>query len=162
MKKTQITLAAMAALATSLAFGTAATAGENTDMKTWARSAGHTISKEMRYPTAAYRQNREGASVFHITVNRDGDITKSTLTQKNKNRTLNSAAKRALKRVDFPDLPSGYDGEELTFSLRMNYAIANSVDEARKLQRVGTVTSKQVAENSSATGATLKILDQAD
>ncbi|MBL4836930.1 MAG: TonB family protein [Kordiimonadaceae bacterium] len=162
MKKTQKTLAAMAVLAMGFSFGTAANAGESTDMKSWATSASNTISNAMRYPTAAYRQNREGASVFHITVNREGDITKSTLTQKNRSGILNSAAKRALKRVDFPELPSGYEGEELTFSLRMNYAIANSAEEARKLQRVGTVTGRQVAENRSATGATLKILDQAD
>ena len=156
------TLAALAVAAMGLSFGTAVNAGETTDLNSWSKNAGHSISKAMYYPYAAYRLGREGAPTFHVTVNREGDITNSELTVKNGGRVIATAAKRALKKVDFPDLPSGYDGEELTFALTMNYAIAYSETGAKRLESRGTVTSKQVAQNGSATGVALRILNQAD
>ncbi len=142
-----------AAVASGLLFSASAQAGEPHTIKDWAQEAGKQISKKMSYSTISLRRNQTGATQFHVTVDRDGNILDQEMVTKTKYGLINSASKRALKNADFPELPSSYEGETLRFSLNMNYAIAA---DNRGMKRTGRVTGSSVNEQFS---SSLRILD---
>lgn len=152
-------LIAVSALMGGLAFGSAAQAGSDDGLYSWSKSAGKSISSEMRYPEIAVRQGKEGATLFKVTVDRAGNVLDSDLTQRAKSGLINSAAKRALRNVDFPDLPASFEGDKLTFALRMNYALAYTPKEFRQLQREGRVSSTRIASGPAPMSASVEILD---
>ncbi len=148
-----------ASLLTSVTF-----AGQDADMslKGWAHKAGSYISGKMTYPQMAIQKNEEGAPVFHVTVDREGKVLSAKMTERSWGSTINRAAKRAIKKADFPDLPANFEGDKLTFALTMRYAIADSAYEYRKLQNAGSVSTEQIAETSGPLTASIEILNMAE
>jgi len=141
MKKTAI----VAAVSAATMFSGAALAGQDGGLEAWAESAGNRVDKVMTYPTFAARKGDQGYASFRVTVNRAGDVVSSDLQQRTNSSILNAAAKSVVSRTDFPALPADYDGEELTFSLQLNYALGGSAMEQRNLMRKGRVTGREVA-----------------
>ncbi|WP_286828477.1 MULTISPECIES: TonB family protein [Kordiimonas] len=136
-----------AAALSVMLLGGAAQAGHNGGLDAWAESAGSSIDKVMKYPAFAARKGDQGYASFRVTVNRAGDVIASDLLQRTDSALLNSAAMRVVAKADFPALPAEFDGEKLTFSLQLNYALAGSAMEQRNLMREGRVTGSEVASN---------------
>lgn len=114
------------AVATSMAIAglmSFAVQANDTSMNTqeWAKEAGNAISNEMKFPTLALRQGTSGSASFVVTVNRDGDVVDYYSTGGKSAGNFKSSAKRSLKRVDFPALPSSIRGHQVSFTLNMEY-----------------------------------------
>lgn len=107
----------------------------------------------------AANSGKEGVASFRVTVDRNGDVLSADLMKKSRSSLLNSAAKRVVKRADFPSLPSDYKGEKLTFALKLKYALAYSAKEQKLLQREGRVSSRRIASNTGPVSASIEILD---
>ena len=162
MKKTlkNTGLLSMIVAGVMLTATTAQAGGESHDLKSWAWDAGENVNDAMVYPSFAVRRGEEGSARFRVTVDRDGNVLKAVNTSRAKSNFINSAATRLVKRLDLPALPSGYQGEKLTFALQLNYAIANSLSEERNLKREGFVTGSEVASNGSPLFASIQILSE--
>lgn len=152
---------AAATLSAALLSG-AAQAGHDGGLAGWVEGAGDSIDSVMNYPAIAARKGEQGYASFRVTVNRAGDVIASDLQQATDSARLNAAARRTLARADFPALPSNYNGEKLTFALRLNYVIASSAKEQRQLMREGRVTGREIAANSAPMMASITVLDQAE
>lgn len=114
------------AVATSLAIAglmSFAVQANDTSLNTqeWAKEAGNAISNEMKFPAFALRQGRSGTASFVVTINRDGDVVDYYSTGGKSAASFRTSAKRALKTVDFPALPSSIKGDQLSFTLNMEY-----------------------------------------
>lgn len=151
------TVAAMAVLSA----GGAAQAGEDNGLGAWVESANEAVDKVMHYPRAARKYGYSGRSTFSVTINRDGDVVESDLLDSTGRIVLRAAAKDVLRKADFPALPSGYDGEELRFALKLNYQIAGTADEMRALQNNARVRSEKISAGTPVAGR-ITILSQAD
>ncbi|MEX0297629.1 MAG: TonB family protein [Kordiimonas sp.] len=149
-------------IAGSLAFGSAAQAGTD-GFSSWTTAAGKSVSSEMRYPAIAVLNGKEGTPTFKVKINRSGDVLSADLTKTSRSGVINAAAKRAIKRTDFPSVPADFEGEELTFSVQLHYALAYSAKEQRYLQRQGRVSSERIASNGAPMTASIEIAEnQAD
>ncbi|GHF29592.1 hypothetical protein GCM10017044_26080 [Kordiimonas sediminis] len=145
MSYTAITKTLAAAAVVAGFSGIAHAGSDGGDLNHWAQKAGKHLTAEMKYPALAVRKNAEGSPLFQVTVSRNGDIEAIKPVRMASSPMINSTARKSLKKVDFPALPADYDGEKLTFSVQMNYAIAGSAQEERILRREGRVTSRQLA-----------------
>lgn len=162
MKMGFLTKGAVAAAAlAATSFGFAAQAGEGSSLKSWAKEAGVSVDDVMRYPAVAMRRGEQGTATFRVTIDRDGNVVESDTLSGPRSASIKSAARRVVKRADFPALPASYDGEELTFSLQLTYAIAGSAFEQRALEREGRVTGSEVASRRGPVTASIRILNTA-
>lgn len=152
-------IAAAAFAATS--FGFAAYAGEASSLKVWAKQAGVSVDDVMRYPAIAMRKGEQGRATLRVTIDREGTVTNADTLASPRSASIRSAARNVVKRADFPALPEGYDGEELTFALQLTYAIAGSASEQRMLERDARVTGREVASKRGPVTASIRILDNA-
>lgn len=156
---------AASALVGGLALGVPAQAGADAsgDLYSWSTAAGKSVSSEMKYPAMAILKGSEGTPAYRVTIDRDGDVLSAELVKSSRSGVLNAAAKRAIKRADFPNLPADYRGDKLTFAVKLNYALAYSVKEQKALQRQGRVSSTRIASNGAPVNASVEILEgQAD
>lgn len=163
MKKGYFTkgmIAAAALAATS--FGFAAQAGEASSLKAWAKQAGVSVDDVMHYPAIAMRKGEQGTTTLRVTVDREGQVTNADTLASPRSVSIRSAARNVVKRADFPALPAGYEGEELTFALQLTYAIAGSAYEQRMLERDARVTGREVASKRGPVMASIRVLGQAD
>lgn len=149
---------ATAALA-SATMTVSAHADADNGLRSWAKSAGTSVNDVMRYPALAIRNGEEGFTNFHVTVDRQGNVVASDLKMSANSGLINAAAKRVVKNADFPALPASYDGEKMTFSLQLTYAIANSFSEEQALKRQGRVTGREIASKGAPMVASIRILD---
>lgn len=145
MSKTPLktTLTALSLIG-ALAATSAASADEDRGLGNWKRAADEAVDDVMKYPLLASSRGLSGRSVFTVTIDRDGDVVESNLVENAGSGILKSAARRVLRNAEFPALPASYDGEELKFSLRLNYIIASNPVEARRLQREGQVRGEEI------------------
>jgi len=154
-RKTSLAVLLASTMAASVAASSGALAGANSaDLNTWAEAANHSVDKVMYYPRTTIRGSGNGAAKFYVTVDRDGEVVASDQVTRIGSRVLNSAAKRVVKRADFPALPAGFNNETLTFVLKLNYGTS----EKTKFSREGRVTSQKIAENASQNGVGITIL----
>jgi TonB family protein len=159
LKKTAFAAAAFAAAGTSFA----AQAGDGQSLQTWAKEAGVSVDGAMKYPSIAARKGEQGVTTYRVTIDREGNLLASDRLESARSASINAASARAVRRVNFPALPEGYDDEKLTFSLRLTYAIAGSAFEKRALERDGRVTSRELANSGDRLTASISFLqDQAD
>lgn len=128
-----------------LAVGGAANADADNGLNAWTEGANSAIDDVMSFPAIAAQRGLSGRSVFTVTVDRDGDVVDSKLVSNSGARMLKSAARRVLKNAEFPALPRDYEGEELHFSLRLNYITTSNPLEVRALQRGTRVSSEEVS-----------------
>lgn len=154
-------LVAAAAMAAA-AMTTGAQAGGDHSLTSWSEAAGKSVDKVMTYPRLALRKNEQGVTSFRVTVDRQGNVIDSDNLERANSALINSASRNVLKQADFPALPSDFEGEELTFALQLNYAIAGSSFEERALKREGRVTGREVAAARGPVTASIRILDAAD
>ena len=159
MKYGFIKSAAVAATFGAFALAAPANAGQDDGLNAWAKSAGVAVDKVMVYPTLALKRGEEGMTRVRVTVDRDGNVVASEKMMKADSWHINAAAKRVLQRADFPALPAAYRGQELSFALQLNYAIAGSAQEAAALERQASVTSREIASNRGPVTASIQILD---
>ncbi|UTW54197.1 TonB family protein [Kordiimonas sp. SCSIO 12610] len=157
INKTRKTILALAAISAA-AFSASASADADNNLQAWAKSAGNSIDKVMTYPSFAVRAGDEGSARYQITIDRDGNVVKSKRTQKTSSRFLNSASRSVVRKADFPAIPEGYEGETMTFAVQLNYHIADNYFEYKSLQRQGTVTGSDVAQNRGPLSASIEIL----
>lgn len=148
--------AALALIAASFIAAPSVMAGETANLKEWAEEAGQSIDDAMYYPKIASRGSGASSSVFKVTVDREGEVVSSQKLDSKGNSILRGAAKRVVASADFPDLPQSYDGETLTFELRLNYGLSASSDSFKS--RTGRVTSRRIASNDGPVTASLRIL----
>lgn len=143
------------------AASTAAFAGGSgkSALNEWAEDAGVSVDQVMTYPSHAIARGESGNAVFHVTVNRAGDVVDAKQVHRVRGITLNSAARRVIDKADFPALPADYDGDTLAFAVKLKYAIVASQSEAQKLKREGRVSSEQIAGKASPSFASIEILD---
>lgn len=134
-------------------------ADQDSGLHSWAQQADKSVDKVMVYPSFAVTRGKSGRSTFRVTVDRDGDVIESNLTDWSGDMSLRAAARRVVKRADFPALPASFDDESLTFSLRLNYIIAGSPMEARALLRETEVRGESVARGTPVAGR-ITILSQ--
>lgn len=144
-------LASLALIGT-LAFSGLAQADQDTGLRSWAKQADESVDQVMRYPSFAMKRGYSGRSVFHVTVDRQGNVLKSELVDSAGDVSLRSAANRVVKRADFPALPANYDKDQLRFSLRLNYIVAGSPAEARALMRDAQVRSEEISSGTPVAG----------
>ncbi len=152
-------IAAVAAIAASSLFTVSAQAGEDIQsLKGWVKHAGGSVNSIMRFPTVGTQTGSgSGLAVFEVTIDRDGDVLNSVQIHRPTDRAINRAAKKVVKAVDFPDLPSSYNAEEMTFILQLSYA--TSEEQAKRHMKKGFVTSRELASS----GVGIRILTaQAD
>ncbi|WP_262691428.1 energy transducer TonB [Kordiimonas aestuarii] len=159
MKKGFFKSVAMAATLGAATFMAPANAGQEDGLDAWAKSAGVSVDDVMVYPAMALRRGEQGFTSIRVTVNRNGDIVAQENVLRADSSSINSAAKRLLKKVDFPALPADYRAEELSFALTLNYAIANSGAEEASLKREGMVSSREIARARGPVSASIRILD---
>ncbi len=154
--------AAAASLGVLIACGftAAVSAGDDTGLHGWAKSADASVDKVMHFPSFAVKRGKSGRSVFHVTVDRDGNVIDSDLVENTGDAALRAAARRVVKRANFPALPAGFDDDRLRFSLRLNYIIAGSPMEARALMRETEVRSEAIGRGTPVAGR-ITILAQA-
>lgn len=144
-----------------LATAGSVSAGEDNGLKAWTNSANKAVDEVMVYPTIAFKRGLSGRSAFEVTIDRNGDVVDSQIMMSAGDNMLRSAAKRVLRKTDFPALPASYRGEELRFSLRLNYAIAGSASEARALKRGTKVRSEEISSGTPV-ASRITILSQAE
>ncbi len=147
--KTLTTSLAVLSIAT---FSIPVSAGDDTstNLDEWTVAAAKAIDSEMRYPNFALRNGDSGSTRQLVTIGRDGTVLNTELVTRTRANTLNAASKRVAKGADFPALPSSFEGESLTFALNLNYYIASSPAEQRRLERGGDVRSYRLSENKKA------------
>lgn len=126
-----------------MAFSSAA--DDRSDLRAWAQDAGKEISSKMTYPKIAERQGFTGSTSYIVTINREGDVLSYEATGERSKATFGSASRRALKRVDFPDLPDSYDYDDLTFTLSLDYKSRSDVDHHSFKRRGGSVSGTRIA-----------------
>ncbi len=151
-------IAAMA-LVGGFAFTGAVQADQYTGLHSWAQEADKSVDDVMVYPSFAVKRGLSGRSNFRVTVDRSGEVIDSDLTDWSGDPMLKAAARRVLKRAEFPALPTSFDDESLTFSLRLNYLIAGSPIEARALMRETEVRGETVSRGTPVAGR-ITILSQ--
>lgn len=144
-------LASLALIGT-LAFAGSAQADQDTSLRSWAKQADESVDDVMRYPSFAMKRGYSGRSVFHVTIDREGNVLDSELIDSSGDISLRSAASRVIKNADFPALPASYDEDRLRFSLRLNYFIAGSPAEARALMRDAQVRSEEISSGTPVAG----------
>ncbi|WP_308910088.1 energy transducer TonB [Pseudokordiimonas caeni] len=153
---------ALAAALVSGAFGTNAMATDKAALKGWAGGAAEAVDDVMVYPARAIRDNLSGAAVMRVTINRDGEVVDTGFIKKSRQSVFNAAAKRVAKRADFPAIPASYAGDEMSFALKLEYALVSSYGELRMRERQGTVTGEELADAAPAGArASIQILDTA-
>lgn len=134
--------------ATGLMAGSAF-ADDKQDLRAWAQDAGKEITSAMSYPKIAMRSGITGTTTHIVTINKDGEVIGYERGDGRSKAVLNSASRRALKRVDFPALPASFDHDNLTFRLALDYK--EYVDPTRqafidaKNRRKGSVTGSRIA-----------------
>lgn len=133
------------ALIGTFVFAGAAQADQDTSLRSWVKQADESVDDVMRYPSFAAKRGYSGRSVFHVTVDREGNVLKSELVDSAGDISLRSAASRVVQRAEFPALPASYDEDQLRFSLRLNYIIAGSPATARALMRDAEVRSEEIS-----------------
>ncbi|WP_417450201.1 energy transducer TonB [Kordiimonas sp.] len=159
MKKGFFKSVAMVATLGVASFIAPASAGQDDGLRAWAKSAGVSVDDVMVYPAIALRRGEEGFTSIRVTVNRDGDVVATENVMRADRASINAAAKRLLKKVDFPALPADYRAEKLSFALSLNYAIANSASDEVKLKRQGLVSSREIASARGPMSASIRILE---
>ena len=142
-----------AALVAAFAMSGIAKADDDSGLYAWAKAADQSVDEVMVYPAIALRRSQSGRSVFQVTVDRSGEVIDASLVENFGAPMLKSAARRVLGKAEFPALPANYRGEQLTFSLRLNYQIVGSEMEARALRRGARVTGEPVSSGRIASGA---------
>ena len=147
MKVTSISKSAMIlSIFGGLAATGAANAAQPDNMAEWKAEANASINKVMAFPVASTHRAATGQAQFTVTIDRDGNLLATEQTLKPNSFKLNFAAKKAVRRARFPDLPKSYAGEKLTFTLNMNYQSGRTIPYRGKL-RDGTVSGSEVAFN---------------
>ncbi len=147
--KSLFSSAAKSALAAAMALSmaSAAIAGDKDYSKSalmdWAKGAGQAVDDVMVYPSYAVRRGYEGKAEFRVTVNSEGDVIRSSVTDAPKSIALRRAAERVVTKMALPDLPEGY--EQLTFALRLTYDIAAGPLDEAQFKRRPTVTTRRIA-----------------
>ena len=150
---------AVMAVAGLMASAPAAFADADSDIiNGWAVEASQSVDDVMVYPRLTIRGSGIGSAAFRVTVNRDGDVIASKQTRRITGSILNIAAKRVVKRADFPALPESYEGDKLTFLLRLNYGVGTGFFKEEKSLKPGRVRSRQIASTGRAVGSALKVI----
>lgn len=135
-----------------LAFSVGASADHSYgDLDAWAASASDAVDGAMYYPAGRITGSGKGTASFRVTVDRNGDVIKAVQTKRIGVGRMNIAAKKVLKRADFPALPSDYDGQKLTFVVELNYGVSSDSWQNKKALRQGRVSSRQIASSSGIT-----------
>lgn len=144
MTKRFTTVATSLAVAGLMSFAIQA---DDTTMTTqeWTNAAGKAISDVMSYPAIALRQGRAGSASFVVTVNRDGDVVDYYATGGKNAMAFKSPSKSALKRVDFPALPATINGDQVSFTLNLEYKSSRQAYLDTKSKQQGTVTGTRIA-----------------
>jgi len=149
MTSTRTSKAVVATLIASGIFATsAASAGQPSNMAEWKASANQSISKAMSAPELTTRGSHTGFAQFAVTIDRDGEIVSATQIERTNSSSLNSSARRAVRRANFPELPENFDAEQLTFTLNMDYLAQPRSARFDKLKR-GKVSSIVISEGNS-------------
>lgn len=147
---------ALALVTASFVAAPSVIAGEPANLKEWAQDAGQSIDKVMYYPKFANRSSGNASSTFKVTIDRDGDVISSKRLASKGHSIFNGAANAVVAKADFPDLPESYEGDSLTFELRLNYGVATSSDSHKS--RAGSVTSRRIAANATGMTASLRVV----
>jgi len=121
------------------------------DLDAWAASASDAVDGAMFYPTGRMLGSGRGTASFRVTIDRDGDVIKAVQTKRLGVGPLNLAAKKVLRRADFPALPADYDGQKLTFVVDLTYGVSPDSWLNKKALRQGRVSSRQIAASSGIT-----------
>lgn len=149
MTSTRMSKTVIATLIASGLFATtAASAAQPSTMAEWKAIAGESINKAMNRSEIKSRGNKIGFAQFAVTIGRDGEIVSATQTERANSSSLNSSARRAVRRANFPELPESYDAERLTFTLNMDYLSSMPSSRKGKPQR-GRVSSVVISSDSS-------------
>jgi TonB family protein len=146
---------AAATLVASFGFSSSASAdAEPSGLGLWAYAAGEAIDDVMVYPRFV-RGSGNGTAVFQVTIDENGDVIASRQIDRVHNTILNSAAKKVVRKADFPAIPVSAGRDTLTFELQLTYGAGGPETE---MLRPGRVTSRQIAGNRSRSMASLRIL----
>lgn len=113
----------------------------------WVSGANSAVDDVMTYPRSAERRGFKGGSIFQVTIDRDGDVLDSEIIATQGRAMLRSAARKVIRRADFPALPAEYKGDELTFTLKLDYKMPSSSIEAYHLQKESEVSVDRVRRN---------------
>jgi len=138
------------AVAGSLLFGASTFAGESasysadSSLNSWAAQVSTLVSQNMKEPSRLASASAEGVTYLRVTIDEDGEVTKSSLIKSSGNRFLDTAAKASLKSVDnFPAIPLSQNATSMTFGVRVVYA--NSTLSLAKINK-GLATSVRSEE----------------
>jgi len=137
--------------------GASADAGYG-QMDEWTTKANRAVDGVMAYPVARIRGSGNGVANFQVTVDRDGNVIDREQTRRPPSLVLNMAAKKVLRKADFPALPASYERETLTFMVQLNYGAGGPGLRETDLLRPGRVTSRQLARGNSPAFASLQII----
>lgn len=124
----------------------------------WAAKAGTAVDKVMTYPSTRTRGSGNGTAIFRVTVDQEGDVIASEQISRRLGAVLNAAARKVVRKADFPALPSSLDGDSLTFELQLSYGAGGPSLREADLLRPGRVTGSEVAQNRGPVLASLRIV----
>lgn len=94
-----------------------------TMFKGWAGESSQLVTSKMTYSTVGARYDPQRAiQIYSVTVDAEGEIQDYEMITRQGKRRLSRASDRLLDRLDsFPKLPRGYQFDELTFVLVLDY-----------------------------------------
>lgn len=152
---------AAATLSAAFALSSGVSAGDGySKLHSWADEAGDAVNSAMSYPRTRMMGSGNGTAIFRVTIDRDGDVIAADQLARPSSSQLNAAAKRVVKKADFPALPASVDRESLTFELRLTYAAGGMGLSEKDLLREGRVTSRQIAKSRGPVLASLRIIPE--
>ncbi len=144
MTKRLTTIAASLAVASLMGFSVSAS-DTPSNTHDWANQAGKAINQVMSYPKVARNQGITGSASYKVTIDRDGHVVNYYPATSTGTKSLDNASERALKSASFPAIPASFSGDQLTFSLEMDYRQQVSVARQSYLENKGSVTGTRIA-----------------
>lgn len=97
---------------------------DSPQMAAYAEAMLKRVYASTRYPQSAIRRGEEGIVTLTLTINRDGSLASSEITQSSAHPTLNRAARAAaIKASPFAAFTQGMDFESATFTIPIEFKL---------------------------------------
>ena len=97
--------------------------GQPAISREWQSALGAWLRANKSYPEEAQRRGDVGRAVVRFTVRRDGQVIDFHLVATTGSSVLDAAVDRLLRGAKLPPFPSGMDGEQVTVTLQIRYAL---------------------------------------
>lgn len=132
--------------------------GQPTSVNEWIKGASKAVDDVMKYPRLALRYGETGSGVYRVTIDKSGTVKGFETLEAAAHYSLQNAAKKVIRKADFPQIPASFGGDEMTFQVVLNYL---SPEQFRRMERKlesGSSYIEEYASNMRAQPAQFKVL----